>query len=110
MTPSDIEFLINRYSKSYIESLMDNQRKIIDKIDKIKLRLADIQGQVKVLSTLESRPKNCKIDTCPFISDAVTLKKNLKIDLVEELTVCQEDILKFSDTVTEIQKEIDYTN
>ena len=110
MTPSDIEFLINRYSKSYIESLMDNQRKTIDKIDKTKLRLADIQGQVKVLSTLESRPKNCKIDTCPFISDAVTLKKNLKIDLVEELAVCQEDILKFSDTVTEIQKEIDYAN
>ena len=110
ITSGDIEFLINKYSRNYIDNLINNQKKIIDKIDNTKLHLSDIQGQVKILATLESRPNNCKIDSCPFISDAVKLKKNLKIDLSEELAVCQEDILKFSDTITEIQKEIDYAN
>ena len=110
ITPSDIEFLINKYSKDYINNLMNNQKDIISKIEKAKLHLADIQGQVKILATLESRPKNCKIDSCPFISDAISLKKSLKVDLSEELAVCQEDILHLSNTVTEIQKEIDYAD
>lgn len=110
MSSSDIEFLITTYSYEYLSGLQNEQKKLMEEVEKYNRDISEIQGQMKILGTLESRPKNCKIDTCAFINEAVTLQKNLKVDLVEELSKLQEKILKLSDGITDIQSKIDYTS
>lgn len=108
LTSSDIEFIINKYNSDYINSLKEKQKNTISDIESKKIKMSEIQGQIKVLAVLEERPKKCNIDSCPFISDAIELKKSIKVDLVEELSSIQEEILHNSDTLTEIQSELDY--
>lgn len=108
LTSSDIEFIINKYNSDYINSLKEKQKNTISDIEFKKIKMSEIQGQIKVLAVLEERPKKCNIDSCPFISDAIELKKSIKVDLVEELSSIQEEILHNSDTLTEIQSELDY--
>lgn len=108
MIPADIEYIISKYSKENIDNMIKVQQTYVDEIEKAKLSIADIQGQMKVLGTLESRPKECRIDKCPFISEALKLKKNLKTDLVDDLNNLQEIILSLSKNITKIQEEIDY--
>ena len=110
ISPSDIEFLVNIYSQDYINNLIESQKEVIDLMEKSKLKLSDIQGQIKILSILENRPENCPIDSCPFISDALKLQNSLKIDLGDELELYQKNILDYSNTISEIQSKIDYAN
>ena len=108
LSSQDIDFLINKYSQAYTDSILNKQKSIINQIENYKNEIAEINGKIKILGTLESRPDKCKIDTCPFISEAISLKKSLKTDLIEDLSNLQEQILTLSDNVTEIQKELDY--
>ncbi len=108
ISPDDIEFLITKYSQAYTDLVLDAQKQLMDQIEAHKNEIAEINGKMKILGTLESRPDKCKIDSCPFISEAVELKKSLKSDLVEDLANVQELILSLSDKVTTTQKELDY--
>lgn len=110
ITSDDISYLVNVHSSQYIENLIKSQKIVLDKIESVKMRLSETQGKIKILAVLDDRPDKCKIDSCPFISEAIQLKKSTKGDLIEELSVCQEDIISLSNTVTEIQEKIDYAN
>ena len=47
-----------------------------EKIGMLNTELTKIQSNEYLLETLEKRPANCKIDTCPFIVRAVNYKTN----------------------------------
>lgn len=109
MSSDDIAFVIQTYSNIYIQDLIAYQQDNIEDIEEIKVEIAKIQSQISLLSTLENRPSNCKIDKCPFISEALNLKNSLAEDPIEKLSELQDKMLKLSDLSTEIQKKIDYT-
>ena len=109
MSSDDIAFVIQTYSNIYIQDLIAYQQDNIEDIEEVKVEIAKIQSQISLLSTLENRPSNCKIDKCPFISEALNLKKSLTEDPIEKLSELQDKMLKLSDLSTEIQKKIDYT-
>ena len=110
ITSTDIEFILNNDIKEYIRNAMNTQNSIMTEISTKKDKLAQVNANVKSLSILEERPSKCKIDTCPFISEAIQLKKSIKGNILDELETLQSEILKLSDNVTEIQANIDYAS
>ena len=108
LSPDDINFVVNVPVLEYINEFQKELQAAISVMDNTKSELAKIQANVSILATLENRPSNCKIDKCPFISEALQLKKSLTEDPIEQLSMLQEQILKLSDDITEIQKKIDY--
>ena len=94
-----------------------NKQKEIENLNQRLINLtADIESAravIKQLSILESRPNNCKIDSCPLIADAVKTQKKLskdKIDPIEELDKLQQVSLKISNDISTIQSDIDLMN
>jgi len=110
MSSDDIEFVCRVYSRQYVEELMKTQQSIFAEIEATNVEIAKVQSQISLLSTLEKRPSNCKIDKCPFIAEALGLKKTLKSDPIKALSDLQDKILKLSDKTTEIQNKIDYSS
>ena len=106
----DIDFLINTYSKEYISSLINVQNNITSKINEYNGELSKIQNKISILGVLENRPAKCKIDSCPFISEAIKLKKSIKEDPITQLSNVQDTILELSGVLSENQKLIDYCN
>ena len=110
LTPRDLEYIIKEFDTISIANLLSSQEIYISKIESDKQVLAETQGKLQLLATLEDRPKDCKIDTCPFIANAISVKNNMKGDIIEILSSLQESNLELSDKVSEIQSKIDYHN
>lgn len=110
ITTDDINYIIFKYDTISTAELLSLQNQLINKIESNKTNLSETQGKLKLLSTLEDRPKNCNIDTCPFISEAIKVQSGLSGDILEELSSIQEENLSLSERITNIQKQIDYHN
>ena len=73
--PVDVNTLKNQ--KDAVEqSIKSTERKIIETNEKIK-----------ILNVLEMRPKSCKVDDCPFISEALSYKNNRVLDQLTDLNL-----------------------
>lgn len=110
ITTDDINYIIFKYDTISTTELLSLQNQLISKIESNKTKLSETQGKLKLLSTLEDRPKNCNIDSCPFISEAIKVQSELSGDILEELSSIQEENLSLSERITNIQKQIDYHN
>lgn len=110
ITPRDINFLIVNYSKGNIQALQEEQSNILLAIEEKKMELSEANKELQILSVLEQRPSKCKIDSCPFISEALSISKSKKGNPEDKIMIIQEEIQALSEKVTEIQKEIDYNN
>lgn len=56
-----------------------------DNIYHIKEEIKYYEGISKTLTILDNRPKECKIDTCPFIKDALEAKSKYPNQVIQEL-------------------------
>lgn len=110
LTPRDLEYIIKEFDTISTTDLLSSQEIYISKIESGKQILAETQGKLQLLATLEDRPKECKIDTCPFIANAVAIQNSMQGDIIEILSSIQESNLELSDKVSEIQSKIDYHN
>lgn len=108
LSTTDIEFIIDPEARNYINSLLQEQNNISNNINHLKEELSKIQGQISILSILENRPTECSIDSCPFINDAINLKKNIINDPLDDLNNIQAKILELSEQLTRNQEIIDY--
>lgn len=72
---------MNHYNKLLIEykQLVSNSK---INLDKYKSRLNLYQNNLSLRSKLDLRPDKCRIDTCPFIRDAVKFK-NVEADIIK---------------------------
>ena len=110
LAPRDLEYIIKEFDTISTADLLSSQEIYISKIESGKQVLAETQGKLQLLATLEDRPKDCKIDTCPFIANAVAIQNSMKGDIIEILSSIQESNLELSDKISEIQSKIDYHN
>lgn len=110
LTPRDLEYIIKEFDLISIHNMIREQEQYIAQIESNKSILSETQGKLKLLATLEDRPKNCKIDTCPFIANAITIQNELQGDIVDSLASIQEVNLSLSDKVADIQTRLDYHN
>ena len=84
---------------------------ICNSLDTLQAEFLELQTKLKTVTILDNRPKNCKIDTCPFIQEAITINKTSnKKQLLDAINDVQEKLLKLSDNLTETQEFIDFYN
>ena len=96
--------------ESVIELKKENQNFIDDlyhKIEETKQNISYYKGLLTTSIILEQRPNDCKVDTCPFISNALEASKQepqKRLNMYEEQLVVLEKQLKDG---LEKQKEIE---
>ena len=91
------------YGNKDINTQINNIQKDIKDMEEMKIRfnseLIKVQAELDLIESLKIRPDNCKIDSCPFIKEAVIVKEkdpesNLKEILMHIRQI--EDSLEYS--------------
>ena len=86
-----IEIVLNNYingNKDINESIRktkEEQARLESENKKLNLQLVKAQAEVELIKSLSMRPSNCKIDSCPFINEAVTVSKKNPEKIVEDI-------------------------
>lgn len=106
-----IQFITIDYDPKKIQKLLAESEKQVARLDSIKVQMTDIKEQMTNLATLENRPKSCKNDTCPFIANAINIKKAIgKRDLISEFEALESDMEQTSISISNISTQIDLVN
>ncbi len=106
-----IQFITIDYDPKKIQKLLAESEKQVARLDNIKTQMSDIKEQMTNLATLENRPKSCKNDTCPFIANAINIKKAIgNRDLISEFEALESDMEQTSISITNISTQIDLVN
>ena len=109
MNPSDMEYIVYKFD---IVDIADLQRQIEDKtlvISSYKDKIEEYNSKLRILSILDKRPNKCKINDCPFISEAFDLSKKIsQSEIIEDLSKLQSDVLTVSKEIEEITDMIHY--
>ena len=72
-----------------------NQKESVDsQIRSIERSIIELNEKVKILNVLNMRPKGCKVDDCPFISEALSYKNNKVSDQLTDMNLEYEAIQK----------------
>lgn len=87
LTLKDLEILAN-YNTKYTEELRNSLNRQTNALQLLNIEIDQYNDKLRTISILENRPSNCKIDTCPFIANAVKLEKEIS---GEELIALIED-------------------
>lgn len=109
LTQDHLNYIIYNYDEMMITKLQSQLDETFKLIDKAKIDSEDISLKMTKISVLSDRPKECKIDKCPFIADALEVKKLLgKINIENELSNLLDLQMTLSKRVTEINERIDF--
>ncbi len=108
----DIRFIVLEYNPTMLNDIKIEQSNSLDFIELKRQELHELNLKLDKMSILNNRPDKCKIDTCPFISEALQIKRSIKMDLNlnSEIDRLNKEINQLSDKILALQSEIDYTN
>lgn len=103
-----------------VETLKDKSIRVINQekkleltemLNEIKMEYGSLSSKIDLLESLNKRPAECKIDTCEFICKALELLDKKPIErlnelqaIINETEIRIDDITKFNDMCTEINK------
>lgn len=106
LTPKDLEILAN-YNIKYTEELRNSLNQQTNALQLLNIEIDQYNDKLRTISILENRPSNCKIDTCPFIANAVKLEKEISgeelIALIEDGQRKQKEL---SDSINQTMEQI----
>ena len=107
LTIEDIDYIMNKYDPNHREALEYSIKEQEFILNEQKNKLINLDSKLKTLSILDNRPSNCKINTCPFIEEAIKIKAVYKDNPIEDQI---EDLMKeietTSYTLTRFQNEL----
>ena len=100
------------YNENVVTKLANNINKLEDNIKKINEEIIFLQSKLSLKEVLDTRPSNCKIDTCGFISEALKYSSaEEEIDKRIELLEKEQDKLdKENNKLNEVKIIIDINN
>ena len=103
----DIAIGISSYSIN-IDTLKNQRDSIELSIKSIERSIIELNEKVKILNVLEIRPKSCKVDDCPFISEALSYRNNKVQDQLTDFTLEYESLQKeFKETEAEYKRQLE---
>jgi DNA repair exonuclease SbcCD ATPase subunit len=107
LTIDQVKYITVDYDPRKLSKLQMESEDITKNIELSKAKLLEFTDQLKSLTVLDDRPKNCKIDGCPFISEAIKISKTKsKESITQDLDKLQEKIQQYSVDLTENQNNI----
>jgi len=83
LNTEDINYILN--IQNIINKNKIDHNNLIRDIEQSKILISQLEENIKLLSILNNRPKSCKIDSCPFISSSLELKKQYKNKSIDKL-------------------------
>lgn len=110
-----IEIVLNNYingKKDINESIRktkEEQSRLESENKELNIQLVKAQAEVELIKSLSMRPSNCKIDSCPFINEAVTVSKKNPEKIVEDIEYkiyVNNDLLKDCEAALNLDNEI----
>lgn len=111
MKPSDIEFVVHNNITDEISKYTNQQNKIMLEVDSVKDDIAKVRDDMNQVSAFSSKPKDCKINDCPFISAGYKIIKDLNGEHIEDRLISLHTKLEdLSKSITDTQQLIDYCN
>lgn len=111
LSSEDINIIISIGIENAINNCREQLSNILNQIEQKKDELIDKQSDLKALAILENRPDNCKINTCPFIADSLSIRNRLgSTDITEVIEAIQRQISDLSLSSSEIQSNLDHMN
>ena len=109
LNSDDINIIVNWNNN--IGKAKEEQDKLISELEIVKQQRLNLESDKNIMSVLENRPKKCNVDSCPFISSAIELKKNYKgISIDKELSKILSKESKLSDSITKYDAIFDHLN
>ncbi len=85
-----------------------------DKIRELKYNISLCDNDIELMKSLGKRPVGCSDDSCPFIKSAVEAQRRepvkKKESLEKELFDSQMDLTIYSDTILELEDDLDIIN
>lgn len=105
----DNEVEINNINIKNMEIELSNKIKIKSNLEK---KITIFTSKLDIINTLNNRPKDCKIDNCPYIESAIKTSKEFPVNelknMEEKLDLLNNEINVLSDSINEIKvsKEI----
>ena len=108
-TQDELNIVCFNYDPSLIDKLLKELDDCYNESKSIEEELVDLRSDLKIYSVLDSRPSNCKIDSCPFIKDALNISKQYPGEsLVDKITALQQKQMDLSNNITNINDKIEY--
>lgn len=106
---SSLEWIVYKYDANIINKLNEEISVYKTNIESINNKIIELESYLKFLDILNDRPKNCKIDSCPFISDSLDIKKkfNNKTNIESLLNEQKSMKLEYSKKIIENEKMIE---
>lgn len=106
LTSEDLKEISINYHPDKVLMLRKELEQILIDIGVKQSLISETGDKIKKISVLENRPNNCKIDSCPFIAEAVqiSLEVSSTEELVDRLSSLQEELFDLS------KKSTEYTN
>lgn len=96
-----LEYIALRFNSTDGITLKSKLDSYLLEIEDIKNKMIEMKERLRSIAVLEDRPSNCKIDTCPFISNALDIKKSFG-----DSKVIESELIKMNKRSIELSNEI----
>lgn len=110
-TTDMLEFICINYNPNIIKDLLKTSNNLTQELQNNKSRIDKLTDDMNSLATLENRPTKCKIDSCPFIAQAIEVKNIIGN---KNITKEFEDLVKKSEeiatSIAECNNKIELAN
>ena len=106
-----LEFICINYNPNIIRDLLKISNDLTQELQNNKSRIDKLTEEMNSLATLENRPAKCKIDSCPFIAQAIEVRNIIGN---KNITKEFETLMKKSDeigvSIADCNKQIELAN
>lgn len=106
----DLDYIINQYDTINVSDMINERNRILMEIESNKSLISEAVGRLKLISVLKDRPKECKVDSCPFISEALELSSKINGSIEAEIAKITEANEGLDKDTEAIQSRIEYHN
>lgn len=110
MTPHYHDIVRNIYDLDFKKMNIDNRTMIDSLKDSLSSAISEkavIDNDIKTLNVLKKRPKECKVDHCIFISNALDIEKKYTKGINYSLKEVEAKIISIKNTISEYEIKID---
>lgn len=103
--------ILSIWSNNTIQDKINIKNNLELELNKINENLIVLNEDLRILSTLDNRPNNCKIDNCVFISSALELKKKYKNKSINNIISSENERKEqLQGNIKDIEDNISYLN
>lgn len=105
--PEMLQYICIEYNPNDIDNVTNQINNISKEILSTSESINELQNQLKEISILDEKPKDCNNANCPFISKALKLEKQIGgANIIESISTLQNKHLELSTQLTQLSDKL----